>query len=234
MLPGECSANFAADRDLKQPVPGSHCCPLGHNMTLHWPIEECQFFWITHCIIFRDLKRHAANTSFLCQYCTRAFSNRQVALFKWCWAYYSEHAINEGASTWNISVTTDKISTDKYPVKASLLLFSPPGLINKNIGLDYFCSLLVITAISWWKPATSFRVKNIEFNNVFSARITSLGYRVMIERIIICRLDMMRLNFLYNFRVSGHYLSRCFYLKHTMFLGLDSVSVPTWNLLIWV
>jgi hypothetical protein len=37
----------------------------------------------------------------------------------------------------------------------------------------------------------------------------------------------------YNYCVSGHYLSSCFYLKHTKFRRLGSVSIFMWNLLCW-
>jgi hypothetical protein len=38
---------------------------------------------------------------------------------------------------------------------------------------------------------------------------------------------------LYNYYVSGHYQSSCFYLKHTALRRLGSLSVFSWNLVSW-
>jgi hypothetical protein len=37
----------------------------------------------------------------------------------------------------------------------------------------------------------------------------------------------------YNYCVSGHYPSSCYYLQHPMFQRLGSVSIFRWNLLSW-
>jgi hypothetical protein len=43
----------------------------------------------------------------------------------------------------------------------------------------------------------------------------------------------MTMVYYYNYCVSGHYTSSCFYSKHITFRKLDSLSVFRWNLLSW-